>query len=375
MLTINVCLFRSYNWRCFVAGTDSVTRADGCVCRKGWFGSMCSIPTTVHASNYPDEYGLDAMTVPRRIIYAFPFANEFDLLEARIHDLAESVDVYVILESNYTASGKPKDLLLLQRMRNGFLREFQSKIVYVLLDYFPREGHADGWAVDALLRNYIGYDGFSRIRNIRDDDLIISTDADEIPTRSALVFLKVHFGYPEPIGFNLRHNVFGFFFKAPDDGNSHVFGACSVAMLTWVFNGYLYRLRRATKHMTDNSALVNRYKYKDGGRIHTWSFGSTVLPSGWHCSWCFQPKGIRFKMLAAHLSDMPRWGAFPSKVALDYIRDAVGRGLWFDDETVLVATSRNDTELYAPDYIRNNADKFRHILKIPFRNDNRSHRS
>ena len=358
---------RRFNWICFVDGTTRVTSADGCVCRKGWFGSMCSIPKAVHVSNYPDEYGLGAMTIPRRIIYAFPFANEFDLLETRLHELSGSVDVYVILESNYTASGKPKELRLLQRMRDGFLRELQSKIVYVLLDYFPLEGHTDGWAVDALLRNYIGYDGFSRIRNIRDDDLIISTDADEIPTRSALVFLKVHYGYPEPIGFNLRHNVFGFFFRSPDVGNSHVFGACSVAMLKWIFDGYLYRLRRATKHMTDNPRLVDEYKYKAGGRIHTWSFGSAALPSGWHCSWCFRPEGIRFKMLAAHVSDMPRWGAFPSKLGLGYIRKTIELGLWFDDETRLVATNTNDTELYAPEYIRNNAEKFRHLLKVPFR--------
>ena len=344
-----------------------MTSSDGCGCRKGWFGSMCSVPTSVHVSNYPDEYGLGAMTVPRRIIYAFPFANEFDLLEARLQDLAGSVDVYVILESNYTASGRSKELQLLQRMRNGYLRKFHSRIVYVLLDYFPQEGHADGWAADALLRNYIGYDGFSRIRNIRDDDLIVSTDADEIPTRESLVFLKVHYGYPEPIGFNLRHNVFGFFYKDPDHGNSHVFGACSVAMMKQVFDGYLYRLRRATKHMTDNSALVNRYKYKGGGRIHAWSFGSPELPSGWHCSWCFRAEGIRFKLLAAHLSDMPRWGAFPSKLALSYIRSIVEQGLWFDDETKLVETNQSDTELYAPAYIRNNADTFKHILKVPVR--------
>ena len=34
----------------------------------------------------------------------------------------------------------------------------------------------------------------------------------------------------------------------------------------------------------------------------------SVIDAGWHCSWCFQPQGIRAKLLDAPNSDFPRFG-------------------------------------------------------------------
>ena len=41
----------------------------------------------------------------RRIVYAMPFNHEFDLLDVKVNELSSVVDLFVILESNYTAAG------------------------------------------------------------------------------------------------------------------------------------------------------------------------------------------------------------------------------------------------------------------------------
>lgn len=93
--------------------------------------------------------------LPRRIINAFPFNIEFDLLDVRLQEIGDVVDVFLILESNYTAYGRSKPLYLLDRLRNDSYAAYAKKIVHVFLDYFPVEAYSNGWIVDDLLRNYI----------------------------------------------------------------------------------------------------------------------------------------------------------------------------------------------------------------------------
>jgi len=59
------------------------------------------------------------------------------MLDLRLAELGDLVDVFLILESNYTAYGTPKKLHLLERLLNGTYSDFHFKIVYVLLDFFP----------------------------------------------------------------------------------------------------------------------------------------------------------------------------------------------------------------------------------------------
>lgn len=80
---------------------------------------------------------LNARKFPRRTINVINFNNEFDLLEARIGDLYDVIDVFVVAESNYTYYGEGKPLRLLERLQKGFLKRHQAKINYVLLTHFP----------------------------------------------------------------------------------------------------------------------------------------------------------------------------------------------------------------------------------------------
>lgn len=75
----------------------------------------------------------------------------------------------------------------------------------------------------------MGIYGLNRIRGVRSDDLFVLLDADEIPTREVLMFLKLYDGYPEPIRLAMRWSVFGFFWKRKKNVQSE-------SLLDWIFN-------------------------------------------------------------------------------------------------------------------------------------------
>lgn len=81
-----------------------------CVCRPGWHGPYCGVPTMVYHSNLPTKERLTPREIPRRVINAININHEFDLLHARFHELAQAVDLFLICESNFTAYGEKRPL-------------------------------------------------------------------------------------------------------------------------------------------------------------------------------------------------------------------------------------------------------------------------
>lgn len=81
-----------------------------CVCRPGWHGPYCGVPTMVYHSNLPTKERLTPRETPRRVINAININHEFDLLHARLHELADAVDLFLICESNFTAYGDKRPL-------------------------------------------------------------------------------------------------------------------------------------------------------------------------------------------------------------------------------------------------------------------------
>jgi hypothetical protein len=53
----------------------------------------------------------------RKIIYAFPFNQEFEILEAIFNETAHLIEKYIILESNYSAFGEQKPRRLYERLK------------------------------------------------------------------------------------------------------------------------------------------------------------------------------------------------------------------------------------------------------------------
>ena len=223
------------------------------------------------------------------------------------------------------------------------------------------------------------------MHNQADDDIFLLLDADELPLAEVLLFLKLYDGYSQPIRFGFRWTVFGFFWlKAEDPGlmeNIPLIGklmkskpkerllqlwvACTLGMLRDVYSNNAMLLRR---NVWDNELLsdkVKNYTTTSGNVIREWDVGKLGHYAGYHCSWCYSPDGIRTKLLSAQKHDKPRWGDYPEKTNLSYIANLIHTGGWFDGTRPFIQELFTpDKKFYAPQYMLEHRDRFRHLLEL-----------
>ena len=173
------------------------------------------------------------------------------------------------------------------------------------------------------MRNHAFRNGLPpELANVSSDDMFLHTDADEVPSREALLFLKLHDRIPEPICFNMQKTVFGFFWYS---GEWHLHGGATFAMMKHVYHMLPDRLRRM-KYIHENKHLLQEYIKKTGAIMGPLVIGNSQYPAGFHCSWCSTPTGIRTKLLSAINADFPRWGDYPMKCELSYIESLIAQG-------------------------------------------------
>ncbi|KAJ8345753.1 hypothetical protein SKAU_G00299460 [Synaphobranchus kaupii] len=329
-----------------------------CVCRQGWHGPYCGIPTMVQHSNLPTKERLTPREVPRRVINAININHEFDLLHVRFHELAQAVDLFLVCESNFTAYGESRSLQFLQHLLNGTYNYVQHKILYVFLDHFPEGGRQDGWIADDYLRTFLTHNGMSRVRGLRPDDIFIINDADEIPALEGVLFLKLFNGWTEPFAIHMRKSLYGFFWKQL--GSLEVLSGCTVGMLNAVYENDGIKLRRREYYTMPG---FRRYENNTGHILVQWSIGSPVHFAGWHCSWCFTPEGIHLKLISAQNGDFPRWGDYEEKRNFNYIRELIRTGGWFDGSVQEYPPSDPKEHMYAPKYLLDNYAHYRYLLE------------
>lgn len=117
----------------------------------------------------------------------FSFFNELDLLEIRLRTLSDVVDRFVLAESRYTHTGKPKPLYY---QANAIrFQAFADRIIHVIapdpasLEYDAND-QRPSWMRENAQRNAT----IDHIRPLlKDDDLLIVSDLDEIPNPQAIL--------------------------------------------------------------------------------------------------------------------------------------------------------------------------------------------
>lgn len=103
----------------------------------------------------------------------FIFYNELDLLEIRLKELEPYVDMFVLVESRKTFSGKDKPLYFTENKER--YAKYNIKTLIVEDDELESK---NPWAIEHMSRNY----ATKWINeNLSDEDLIFSSDLDEIP--------------------------------------------------------------------------------------------------------------------------------------------------------------------------------------------------
>jgi beta-1,4-mannosyl-glycoprotein beta-1,4-N-acetylglucosaminyltransferase len=127
------------------------------------------------------------------VVDSFIFYNELDLLFYRLSILNEHVDKFILVESTHTFSGHPKPLYY-QENKERF-SNFNDKIIHIVTDLpykIPNINYKKDhqWQNEYYQRNCI-QTGINRIRDIlKDDDIILTSDVDEIPNPQVLIDLK-----------------------------------------------------------------------------------------------------------------------------------------------------------------------------------------
>jgi beta-1,4-mannosyl-glycoprotein beta-1,4-N-acetylglucosaminyltransferase len=128
------------------------------------------------------------------IVDCFTFFNELDLLEFRLKLLSNVVDKFVICESNLTFSGNTKPYNF-QDNRERF-KDWEDKIIYLPIEqdkegmtfekvtsYSPNNGP---FLLEYQQRNALLY----AAELMKDDDLVLMGDLDEIPDPRAITALS-----------------------------------------------------------------------------------------------------------------------------------------------------------------------------------------
>jgi len=132
------------------------------------------------------------------IIDAFTFLNEKELVELRVKYLSDIVDCFLIVEADFTHTGKEKKWNF-PAILNSSLKEFSNKIQYHQMKVDLKKAEAEkspryvgktlgrSWRVETMQRNFLkeSYKRFSST-----DDIIIISDLDEIPSKDKISFIK-----------------------------------------------------------------------------------------------------------------------------------------------------------------------------------------
>ncbi|OAD74484.1 glycosyltransferase family 17 protein [Phycomyces blakesleeanus NRRL 1555(-)] len=205
-----------------------------------------------------------------RVFDAIIFSVELDLLEIRIHELWDTVDIFIILESNATFTGSPKELVFKDNKERFAFGS--SKIRHYVIDQFALPpGEGPFWNENEMRREMNNV--FIK-EDVQKGDLILMSDVDEIVRSKSLEILKSCAGVPELLHLQLRNYLYSFEFLFDDQSwRAHV--------ETFIPGQTIYRHGQVTQ--------------------------DCLVDAGWHCSFCFRTiKEFQFKMQSYSHADRVR---------------------------------------------------------------------
>lgn len=220
-----------------------------------------------------------------KIYHILPFYNELDLLELRLEEHYNYVDKFIITESNKTHAGNYKDSYFLKNIDR--YKKYQDKIIHLVCDFDSsmyqdykinnvhyQRGASEEWPRDSFQRDY---PIISNIIPFKEHDILIVTDADEIPNvDSVLEFLNTDLSKTE------IYNLEMYFL--------HYYMDNVVCDKTGTF------------HLWSNFAFITKYseikKYQNSLSLIRQEHQKikTIKNGGWHFSYLFDIDGILNKV-------------------------------------------------------------------------------
>jgi beta-1,4-mannosyl-glycoprotein beta-1,4-N-acetylglucosaminyltransferase len=97
--------------------------------------------------------------------------DEIDILNIRLQELSDHVDIFVIVEANKTFAGQDKSFYA-----ETVISQYSKEIRYVKVVDLPEMINNDRWPLEYYQRNAI----MRGLEDMRDDDVVMISDVDEI---------------------------------------------------------------------------------------------------------------------------------------------------------------------------------------------------
>ncbi len=285
----------------------------------------------------------------------FPFFNEVELLEVRLHELDPVVDRFVLAEATRTHSNQPKPLHF-QENRARFER-FLPKITHVVVDDLPDT--SDAWRLEGFQRAAVA----RGLAGCRPDDLILNSDVDEIPRATAIEELRRRLRYRTTALAKLGHGLLRRPWSVRLARNlfkkRHPF--------VWVLEQRLFyfqlNLESSSLPAWPGTRAMFFRDFTSACDLRRWD-GHRVPHGGWHFSYMGGADRVRQKLQAYAHQEYNR----PEHTDLQRIQAALQDGRWLLGEEHQLQRVPLDESF--PRFIRQNRDQFAHWIKpeTPTRN-------
>jgi beta-1,4-mannosyl-glycoprotein beta-1,4-N-acetylglucosaminyltransferase len=241
----------------------------------------------------------------KRIFDCFCYLNEKELLELRLQTLWNHVDIFVIVESDFTQSGLFKG----QNLLPSILEPYKAKVRYIHLVECPG-GQTDLWLNENHQRNQIA----RGLTDLHDQDWVIVSDLDEIPNPESIAkfdpqkFVRGDF-VQQMFGYKLNNKL-----TKPQAERSWYGSKITTG---WYFRQFFQNNATSVRHWKSSGLLrsIKRwwFKYKHVQRLQS---------GGWHFSWAIPEDHWPIKFSAFAHQEFAEVG----KRSLDEMRELVESG-------------------------------------------------
>lgn len=221
---------------------------------------------------------------PVRILYAFPFRDEFDILAVLLSELADVVDMFILAESNSTLSGSPKPYYLDSEMAR--FRPHVAKMHRIRTELPATCNNTLSWWCMEMLRGAIADASVNLLEikhRLRGDDILVMADVDEIVSAEVVQRLR-YCQIRTPIFFSLERYIYTLTWRVPQNQRG-AGGACRGSHIV----GVTARDMLITAATFGSAGAVRKRRWREEGPGRNGTCLSErgrgtakVAPVGWH---------------------------------------------------------------------------------------------
>ncbi|KAE8653752.1 hypothetical protein F3Y22_tig00117056pilonHSYRG00119 [Hibiscus syriacus] len=278
-------------------------------------------------------HGWGIRKFPRRVYDAVLFSNEVDILKIRWQELYPYITQFVLLESSSTFSGIPKPMVFASH-RDRF-KFVEPRLTYGTIRGRFKKGK-NPFIEEARQREAL--DQLLKRAGIADDDLLIMSDVDEIPSRHTINLLRWCDDIPQVLHLRMKKYLYSFEFFVDDK--------------SW-------------------RASVHRYQTGKTRYAHCRQADETLADAGWHCSFCFRRiSEFIFKMKAYSHKDRLRFSLHlnPKRVQRAICKGALLFDMIPEEYTFkeiirkMGPIPHSFSAVHLPSYLLQNADEYKFLL-------------